>query len=377
MRTDSSRDHLSSDPARRYLAPLREYEATALKIFPALDRRSLEDFSISPADALFVGYFLENGPRQVPALGIGTDMGATTLCFASHPKVSRVININANPPVAKELAARSELQPGDKALESLGDLKVLDVARAVIEEYPEEGKKVGFFDGEGLTEAIGNAELLEADSPEADSSEDHELVALVEGLRNREHISESLKTIFDRSPRAVVLLDCRLRGWLPSAQAGVADFMDQSEGGHRFRMTANLGPAFAGGNLGVLYPEAGSTEIEKILERVAHEFSLKLDPLRLLGREEELMNTMSSINHRLSLTVEEKERLEKQADGLQKRIPRLEARIEEQKSRNTALVSRYSRIRYRAANAAAESLLKLPGAKELLIKVVSLYRKGS
>lgn len=370
MNTDSRRDNLSQDAARRHLVPLQEYKTIARRLFPALERWDLDGYSISSADALFLGYFLEYGPQQALALVIGADTGASTLCFASHPKIGRVINFNPNPTVAEELADRSDPQTVDETNDPDKYLKVLDVAKAVVGECPEEMKKVSFFEGKELAEAIGDMQLPDPGSPQEDG-----VVVFVEGFQAREHISESLRVVFDRSPRAVVFMDYRLSGGRPSVQAGIADFMDQAEDRYRFRMASGLGPAFAGCNLGVLYPET-SAGTEKILGHVSREFSLKLDPLRLLGREEELMNTVSRLNRQLSQTVEEKEQLKIQAEKFQGRIVHLEARIENQRNRNETLLSQYSRLRYRAANATAEGLLKLPGLRGLLTRAVSLYRKN-
>ena len=362
---EPGRDWRTPGAERGYLAPLQEYKETALKLFPELDRRTLDECSISPADALFLGYFLEHGPDGATALEIGPDTGAAALCLVRHPRVSRVVNVNPNPPVTEELDARLEDRFGGDS-GRLEDLGTMDVARAVVGECPEESEKAGFFEGGGLAEALESLSYTDGGG----------LVVLLEGMRSREEVERSLSTVFDSAPRAIVLVDGCRGSWGLFVQAGVAGFVERANDEYRFRPAGDLGPALAGANFGLLYPESAAAGVEKTLKAVGREFSLKLDPLRLLDREEELMNTVSKVNRQLTRVAGQNAQLERRVERIQNRIPRLEARIERLKSRNARLISQYSRIRYRAANTAAEGLLKLPGTKELLVRVARLSGRG-
>lgn len=347
--------------AQRYLAPVRDYKNTALKLFPELGRTVLESCSVSSSGALFLGYFLDHLPQKTVVLEIGTSTGVSTLWFAEHPKVSRVISVNLNTPMAEEVAVRGGALPGEKDSKSLKDVGTLEVARVIVEEYPEEREKIHFYEGSsgGLPET-----LKETNSSEAGDG----LVVFVDGLRTREIVAESLNAIFGLNPHAVVFLnDCR-HGWGPFVQAGVVDFMEQTEDQYYFHLIGDLGPALSGSSIGVLYSGTHATKTGTTLERVSREFSRKLDPLRLLGREEELMNTVSKVNRQLVQTNEQKARLQKQVSRLKKRDPELEAQLEKQKVRNAALLVYYSSRRYKLVDALATTLKKLPLVKGLLRK---------
>lgn len=380
MRSDHGNDHRQVDPTRRYLAPLREYRETVLRLFPEMNRRALHD-SISPADALFLGYFLEHYPRSVVALEIGARVGDSAFCLASHPKVLKVVSVNLNPLIAEEFAAHSisDGGPGAADSEPPRNFRMLDIARATIAEYPEEQGKITFLEGPLGDVLIGVEGEPARTAAGAETSaltfpKGNGLVALVDGLHDRESVSESLKAVFDRDQHAVVFVDdCRHeRG--PFVQAGVADFMDEAREEHRFRPVASVGPALASSDLAVLYSGSVAAETERTLGEVGRMFSRKLDPLRLLGREEELMNAVSKLNRQLSQTDEHRARLddehkvhlEQRASQLEKKVSRLEAQVARLKARNAELLSRYSSRRYRLADILAEKALRVPVVRELL-----------
>lgn len=321
------------DPTRQYLAPLQDYAETAP-----------DSSSFSVSDALFLGYFLERLARKVVVLEIGVTSGASTLWFAKHVQVSRVESIGPN-----------------------SSAEVQDIARAVIRGYPAELEKVHFH--ESLPENLAET-LREMDLPETGDG----LVVFIGGQRTRESIAESLSAVLDFNPSATVLLgNCR-HEWGPFVQAGVVDFLERRGDQYRFQLAADLGPTLSGSDIGVLYPVASAAGMEKTLDEVARTFSRKLDLLRLLSREEELMNIVSKLNRQLAQAGERNVRLQRQISRQKNSPPELETRLgaelERQRARNDALIAHYSSRRYKVVDALLDRLRRLPGATKLLRRII-------
>lgn len=352
------KDDLHADSAQRYLAPLRDHEFTALRLFPELRRATMKSRSLSSAGALFLGYFLGLFPQETVVLETGSSIGDSTLWFAEHPKVSRVVSINLNFRMTSSHSHEEEALPGTE-VSGQHELGTLDVARAVVEEYPRGRERVRFY--EGSSEMLPDI-LKETKSPEAEE----ELVVFVDGRLTREGVAETLKTVFDEDSRATVILNgCRHeRG--PFVQAGAVDFVQQSEEKYRFRLVGDLGPALAGSELGVVYFDEDADRIGSALQGASREFSHKLDPLRLLGREEELMNAVSRVNRQLTRANEHRARLERRIARLNETSPALEAQLEKQRAQNAALLAHYSSRRYKLVDALAGALKKLPVLAGLL-----------
>lgn len=319
------------DPTRQYLAPLRDYAETARKLFPESEPAP-DSSSFSASDALFLGYFLERLPREAIVLEIGSS-GASTLWFAAHRGVSRV-----------ECVVQNTRVEGP------------DGVRIVVGEYPAEREKVHFH--EVSPESL--AETLRAmDLPETGDG----LVVFIDDQRTRKSVAESLSAVLNSRPEATMLLSGCRRESGPYVQAGVADFLERSGDQYRFRLAGDLGPALSGSGIGVLYPVAGAAGMEKTLGEVARTFSRKLDPLRLLGREEELMNTVSKVNRQLTRANEQRDRLQKQVSRSNKEASDPEAglmtELKKQRARNARLISHYSSRRYKVADFLVGGLKKL------------------
>src|SRR5829696_695010 len=124
-----------------YTSRLDEYKEAIRRLFPLLPKDTVDAWSISEADILSLGLLLECYPQEVAVLEIGTFVGTSAFFFASHPKVTRVISVDPNPTVAEEISDKSEMLGAELDPELLGDLRVLDVARAALAEFPDENRK--------------------------------------------------------------------------------------------------------------------------------------------------------------------------------------------------------------------------------------------
>ena len=384
--------------ASGYLARLEGYKRVVVRLFPAIPKRVVDNWSIFPTDVLATGLFLEHYPSKVVVLDVGTFIGISTFFLATHPKVSEVVSVDPNPTVFDELADKSEDWRKNQEIEPLKDVKVLDIARAAFDEFPDAKKKVQFYEG-----VVGSAQIgiggKTLDEPERvtvptpDPSETG-LIALVDGLHTREGVRVDLETIFNQNPYAVAFVDdCRYR-WGPFVQAGVVDFIEQAEGEYNFQLVGDLGPGLARSNLGIVYPDSQAGTVRKTLADLSWTFSQRLDPLRLLKREEELAATVSRISQELEHTrrsknqlevrisqVEKRDakrkehvsRLKEHSSGLEERdakriehVSRLKKRISSLEEHNAQLTKHYQSKRYKVADAAAESALHIPGLKGLL-----------
>ena len=222
-------------------------------------------------------------------------------------------------------------------------------------------------------------------------------MAFVDGLHTREGVLADLEAIFDRNPSATVFLDDCRHAWGPFVQAGAVDFMERVSGEYHFQLVGDLGPGLARSNLGIVYPDSNAAETRKTLADVGHVFSRRLDPLRLLSREEELISTVNRTNQKLvqarrqsrrndrikernSQIKERNSRLKKDNERLKKNNERLEenngqlkennGRLEERNSwleqKNSQLTVHNHSRRYRLADALVGGVLRIPGLKGLL-----------
>ncbi len=316
------------DSPEWYLGPLRRYRETVAGLFSERGERAPRD-PLSAADVLFLGHFLREYPREVVAVEAGAGPGVPALWLAGQPGVAAVTSVDAG--------SRSS-----------------DVFSAVLAEHPGEREKIRVVGG------IGDV------APEDGSSGGRGMVALLDASGGREAVGAGLADLFRLRRDAVVfLVGCRGDG-APFAQAGAAAFLGSSSDARRFRAVADLGPALALSGLGIVYAEASAAEVGATVERVAREFTQKLDPLRLLGREEDLVAAVTDLNRRLSEAAERERRLEDEhADLLKEQRSRLRKRISSLEVQLAELRSRQSARRYRLADALAERALRVPGLNRL------------
>ncbi len=366
--SSDSEEFLRQDSTRTYLVTLDEYKEAVVRLFPALPRRLVHSYSLSPVDALVVGHFLEHYPGRATMLEIGTFVGVSAFCFAKHPKVSKVIGVDPNPLISEEVTSNSDKWVGKVKFEALEGLRVLDIARATLAEFDGVGRKIEFREGvvgvpqTGIERESTSAAAERVEVPVEDPSGEVGLVAFVDGLHTREGVFADLKAIFGRNPRAVAFLDdcCHKRG--PFVQAGAADFIDQAPDKYHFRLARDLGPELRKSNLGVVYADSAATEIEGILESVSKTLGQRMDPLQLLKREEKLADAANRTNHELVQMFEQNSRLEEQ-------VSRLEARNSRLKTKLSRLEKHYSSRRYKLADGLVGKARRIAGLKDLLRRV--------
>ncbi len=339
-----------------YLRRLDEYKETVGRLFPALLRDYVDAWSISNADALILGHFLECYPHKVIVLEIGTFIGLSAFHFASLPEVLRVIGVDPNPTIADEINDKSEVLGRSIDPEPLGNLRVLDVAEAALAEFGDEQQKITLQVGTVGSSQVGVRQgsvnsLEKMEIPVPDPSDNAALLAFVDGLHTREGVRADLEAVFDKNPHAVAILDDCRYAWGPSIQAGVVDFMERAEQKYHFRLFGDLGPGLATSRLGIVYPDTDADETGHSLAELSELFSERLDLLRLLRREEELVDVANEFNREL-----------KQARA---QLAEAEKRNSQLTERNSHLTTHYSSRRYQLADILTENALQVPGIRKL------------
>ena len=331
---------------------LEEYRETLSRLFPSLPRETVDARSIREVDALVLALFLRCYPHQVNVLEVGTHFGVSAFHIAGQPSVVRVLGVVPEAPEG-ERTDETSVTPHTG---SDPEPEAIDIARAALAEFAEEGAKIQLRTGtlsSALTEDPG-------DSP--DGSEEipaqglEPLLAFVGGARQT--VEADLQAIFDARPRAVAIIDrCRGAEGL-FVQAGVAGFLEGARDEYHFGHFADLSTGLATSNLGIVYPRSHAAEVPGCLEELGQLFSERLDPLWLAAREQELIgvvNTYKDEANALSgqlqdssgenqLLANRNKQLEKRTSQLEKRKSQLEERTAVLKQEKKGLQNRISQL---------------------------------
>jgi hypothetical protein len=360
---------------------LDEYKEAISRLFPALSRGYVNAWSISDTDALTLGLFLECYPRRVVVLDVGTFVGVSAFCFAGQPKVLSVISVDPNPTISYEINDKSEML-GFKKMDpgALGDLRVLDVAHSALSEFDDERAKVRLCEG-----VIGSTQVSVSSNTDAENEtrldvlpgdlpDGAGVLAFIDGLHTRQGVEADLEAVFSKHPRAVAILDDCRHTWGPFIQAGVVGFLENAQEKYHFQLLADLGPGISTSNLGLVYPDIEVTEVQRTLVEFKELFSERLDPLRLLRREEELIGIAYSSKKAEDKSVEDRHTLAKRNSQLKDRNSQLKKRNSQLKKRSSQLKKRSSQLKKRdaqggrnnVARGVTEKVLRLPGIKRLV-----------
>jgi len=190
--------------------------------------------------------------------------------FATQPRVVRVISVDANPTIAKEIDDKPGAVDTGVDFELLRNLRPLQVAQSALAEFADERQKIELREG-----VVGSSQVSVQGSPSEDVekievpvlelSKRLALVAFIDGLHTEEAVRADLEAVFERNPHALALLhDCR-GAWGPYVQAGVAAFIETAQSEYRFQLFERWGPGLEPPNIGIVYPEADAAEVEHVL----------------------------------------------------------------------------------------------------------------
>jgi hypothetical protein len=339
---------------------LEEYKGTLHRLFPTLQRDLLDARSLRDVDAIVLALFLRCLPPGLSVLEVGTSFGVSTFHLAGQPGVLRVLGVHPDPP--EETAPGDTSNTPETKTDTLEDTRAIDVARAALAEFAEESAKIQLLTG-GVGSVWTSPPDGQADSPSSvpGLSEDEPLLAYLNGPRTKETVEEDLRSIFDASPRAIAVIDHCRGAEGPFVQAGIASFLDGARGKYSFRLFADLTSGVATSNLGIVYPDVDSAELEGCLEELSRLFSDRLDPLWLASREQEMISVVNiykdeaaNLNgHNQDLLAELQQltghhtELQKRTSRIEKRKSQLEERVAELKKENKGLQKRGSQLEKR------------------------------
>lgn len=272
----------------RRLARLGEYEDAVAREMPSEVPRF---WSVSAADALALGCFLDLYGREAIVLDIGTFVGVSAMCFATQPNVARVVSVDPNPRISDEVSDKMDVTNFEANREKLGETRVLDVARAALSGFPEERRKIHLAEGVVGTSQVGvHGAAVEGmgkvDVPVVEPLSDGlSLVAFVDGLHTDEGVRADLEAVFGASPGAVAILhDCRTE-WGPAVRRGAEEFMSSSKNGYGFELFEPFGPGLGTPNMGIVFGERDAGRVRDILRGMGDSAGLARHVARTEARD--------------------------------------------------------------------------------------------
>ncbi len=302
---------MSGDPAMTALSGrggslearrrLSAYASAVVAEYPGIPLPVLLTWSIAPLDAMAMWALLDAVDEETVALDVGTFVGVSAFILASHPLVDRVVSIDPNPLVTDEVNEKKDALGAWIDPDHLpANLRVHDVTRLALAQFPSEARKVELFQGylaagAGLGQARGDASRrFEFGNLDGDRTP---VVAFIDALHTAEGVFGDLAALFSAKPMAIAALDDCRRYWGPYVQAGVSRFLDQHTD-YTFDLLADMCPGLAASNLGLVYPKGGPAS--KVVRELALHFSRSVDAVTLLEREEHLTDQVSALSNELS-----------------------------------------------------------------------------
>lgn len=345
MNTDDRRTRSSvHEPLRGTLGNferLERYRAVAARLFPDAPTGYPNTWPGSDLDLFTLGLFVETWPFETILLDVGTPNGLSAFFFASQPKVREVVSVGVNLKIAEEVSCAGHAMGSVASREALREIRALDVARGTLEKFPYERGKIRLDASVpvGAHYATSGIEAPALDSPDGVST-----LAFLHRSPTRNGVRSDLEEIFEKNPRCVVLLaGCRGEHG-PYVQAGVVDFLEDVRRVFHFRLLGDLAPGPAASGLGVVFPDEELPPVEYCLAALGGMFTRRLDLLRLLQREEELIGIASAFREELT--------------ELRLKNANLEKGYEKVRENNEALEARYSKQRYRIMDGVGSAVLR-------------------
>lgn len=322
---------------------LERYRAVAARLFPEAPPGYPNAWPGSDLDLFTLGLFLDLWPFETVLLDVGVPNGLSAFFFASQPKVLEVVSVGVDLKMSEEVSYAGHAVEDPAPGETLRETRALDVARAALAKFPDEREKIR-LDVRSPATAPDAASGIEA--PALTPPDGASTLAFIHRSPTRDGMRSDLAEVFEKNPRCVALVaGCRGESG-PYVQAGVVDFMEEA-GRNRafhFRLLGDLTPGPSSSGLGVVFPDEEFAEVERVLNDIGAMFTGRLDPLRLLRREEELVGIASRFKEELT--------------ELKTKNANLERGYEKVRENNEALEARYSRKRYRIIDGVGSAVLR-------------------
>jgi hypothetical protein len=246
-----------------------------LEEYPGLPAAVLRSSCLAFADAVTLWNLLGTFDEPVEVVDVGAFFGVSTFLFASHQAVRQVVSVDRSSALSDRF--------GDDPL------KVQGVVRSVLASCPDAASKVRYSDDIGLTGTKRERGMSRFDLAALSSGDEAVLLGYVDGDRTSEEVFADLDFLLSARPECLLLVDgCRHRSG-PFVQAGVARFLTMRPEEYTFRLLADLSPGLGASNLGAVFPATSDGALPERLSLLVGSLSERLDPLRQLEREQELV----------------------------------------------------------------------------------------
>lgn len=309
---------------------LNHYGSVVHEICPGVPRDYFDIWTLGPVDTLAIFELLTSLEQPVAVFDVGTFVGGSAFAFASHPAVTGVVSIDPNPPIADEINDKRDMLRTSVELSGDANLRVLDVAAAALARFPAVAARIELRRGHlGASSDSPTIEPTEA-VPLPVDNDGSGLVVFIDGNHTSEAVHADLTAAFSQRPDALAILDDCRYAWGPFVQAGVARFLEDHrppKARYRFRLVTDLVPSLSRANLGLVH-QADDPRLEQSLEAFSRRFSGRMDLLRLLEREDELVHLQSATSKELKAARERALRLSKERDELAEQLEVVTERAE-------------------------------------------------
>jgi hypothetical protein len=254
---------------------LEEFVTRVLDEYPGLPATVLRSSSMGLIDAVVLRELLDVSDEPVEVIDVGGFFGVSTFLFASHPAVRQVISVDRSSVLSDRLGE--------------DPLKVQGVVRSALAGFPEAASKMRFSDE---AERIGTEEgsiVPRFDLAALSPGDETTLFGFLDGDRTSEEVFADLEFLLSARPESLVFLDGCRHSSGPLVQAGVARFLTSHRQEYTFQLLADLSPGLGASNLGAVYLSTSDGALPERLAYLVGSLSNRLDPLRQLEREQELI----------------------------------------------------------------------------------------
>jgi hypothetical protein len=293
-----------SDSVTHRLTQVEDYKDEVTRIVGTVPRETIELWSIFRDDALALSCFLDSLAETVAVLDVGTFVGVSAFLFASHPSVRQVLTVDPNPLVQDEIRTTGEtagLQIAPEVLDSRQPLRVQEVARAVLETFPDARERIRFEEG---VISGSDASVRKVAVPDHSACGADRLIVFLDGLHTSSAVFSDLTTVLRASPHAIVFLDdCRYY-WGPFVQAGVARFLD-THPEYDFKLICDSSSIVGTCTLGIVCHVDVRRTVEDAIQGVIKTVGATYGTLSAVDRVPELQQRIAALQEDIVLQTDQ------------------------------------------------------------------------
>ncbi len=252
---------------------------------PGLPATTVRSSCMALTDAVILWELLGASDVPVEVVDVGSFLGVSTFLFASHPAVRQATSVDRRSATTGGLGE----DPG----------KLATVVRSVLTGDPEAAAKMRFLDQAGEA-GTGGSEASPVDLTGPAPDDEATFLVFADGDRSSAQVFADLEFLVAALPDSLIIVNgCRHHSG-PFVQAGVARFLESRPDEYDFRLLADLSPGLRASNLGAVNRSRSDGALPEWLSRLVGSLSTRLDPLRQLEREQELIARIAAYRRQLA-----------------------------------------------------------------------------